>query len=486
MTVIVLWVQRVGFYSPANWESFITMNHKNEMVKNTSIYFIGNIGTKLITYFLTPLYTMYLLPEEYAVADLYYTLIGTAIMIMTGKVAAAMFRYVADRNSDKEEVLSNTICVIIGGSVLFYVAVLMISQKIDIYIPLVVMASLFIVLAFNEVVSSFLKAINENRLYLIHAIIAAIAQLCFSYILLKKFRLGILGYFYSNLLAYIFASTVIFFKGKIYRFIKFSKVNNRVIKKLLNFSLPIVPVSIIMWLVQYSDRYIVMWEIDSATAGLYAVSYKIPGIAASLIAAFNNAWGLSAIREKYNVQYYSDIFENYFKILACVCSGVILLAKPLALLLFRQDFFAAWKYVPLLVVAYMFNFLREFLEYIYQVREETAMLLRDSILGACMNILLNFIMIKYWGVYGVIFATVISYMILFLSRYHYLVKIKNIKRNLKYVIAIGCLLIIQAILTIVDTIYSNLFSLVITLYFVIMNKPNIEDLWRIIKNGYNR
>lgn len=462
------------------------MNHNNEMVKNTGIYLLGNLGTKVIAYFLTPLYTLYLLPEEYAIADLYYTMVGIAIMVMTVKVAAAMFRYAADCDNNREEILSNTFFVIICGSVTFFAAVTMISQKVQMHISVSALEILFVILALNEMIASFLKAINENKLYLLQSIVSAVALLCFSYIYLKKFHMGIIGYFYSNMCAYGIACAVVFFKGKVYHYIHLRQININMIVRLLRFSLPIIPVSLIIWLIQYSDRYIILWKLNATAAGLYAISYKIPGIVAGLVAAFNAAWGLSAIREKQNIEFYSATFDKYLKMLAFMCSGVILFTKPLASLLFQKDFFAAWRYVPWIVVAYMFNYLRDFLEYIYQVREETGKLLLDSVLGAFVNIILNFVMIKYWGVYGVIFATVISYMILFWVRYLYIVRVGSIRKNIGEIAVFGCSLIVQSVACMIDTLFSSLISLAIVMAFAYKNKSTVLEILEIFKGKRNR
>ena len=43
------------------------------LIKNTAIFAIGNIATKLITFFLVPLYTNALATDQYGTADLVTT-----------------------------------------------------------------------------------------------------------------------------------------------------------------------------------------------------------------------------------------------------------------------------------------------------------------------------------------------------------------------------------------------------------------------------
>ena len=46
----------------------------NYLIKNTLTFALGNVGTKLINFFLVPLYTNYLLDREYGTVDLIITL----------------------------------------------------------------------------------------------------------------------------------------------------------------------------------------------------------------------------------------------------------------------------------------------------------------------------------------------------------------------------------------------------------------------------
>ena len=52
------------------------------LLKNTVIFSIGNFGTKIISFFLVPLYTNILTTREYGTVDLIYT-IGMVLLFVT-------------------------------------------------------------------------------------------------------------------------------------------------------------------------------------------------------------------------------------------------------------------------------------------------------------------------------------------------------------------------------------------------------------------
>ena len=77
------------------------MEREKSLVKNTIILSIGNLFTKLITFFLLPLYTAILSTEEYGIVDLLNTLVSLLLPIVTFQIEQAVFRYLIE-NREKE------------------------------------------------------------------------------------------------------------------------------------------------------------------------------------------------------------------------------------------------------------------------------------------------------------------------------------------------------------------------------------------------
>lgn len=52
------------------------MNRYKKLIKNTALITVGNFASKLLTFFLLPLYTAILTTAEYGVADLMTTTVN--------------------------------------------------------------------------------------------------------------------------------------------------------------------------------------------------------------------------------------------------------------------------------------------------------------------------------------------------------------------------------------------------------------------------
>ena len=72
------------------------MNKKKELAKNTFIILAGKVSTQMITFFMLPLYTSYLLTEEYGLVDLITTYVTLIIPIITLDTEMAMFRFLIE------------------------------------------------------------------------------------------------------------------------------------------------------------------------------------------------------------------------------------------------------------------------------------------------------------------------------------------------------------------------------------------------------
>ena len=87
-----------------------TTGRGKQFLKSVGIYAVGNIGSKLITFLMIPLYTFFVETSEFG----YYDLCLTAVMLLTSFASLQLrdgaFRFLIDSKTDEEktEVVSAT------------------------------------------------------------------------------------------------------------------------------------------------------------------------------------------------------------------------------------------------------------------------------------------------------------------------------------------------------------------------------------------
>ena len=83
------------------------------LAKNTVLFLLGSIGSKLLGYLLIPFYTSILTTEDYGIVDTIFTTVSLLFPILTVTIGEAVFRFALDKNADKAKVW--TCGVIISG-----------------------------------------------------------------------------------------------------------------------------------------------------------------------------------------------------------------------------------------------------------------------------------------------------------------------------------------------------------------------------------
>ena len=95
---------------------------------------------------------------------------------------------------------------------------------------------------------------------------------------------------------------------------KIKEFSSQTIKKLLIYSVPIIPSSISLWIVNLSDRLIVTYFLGASANGIYAAASKIPNLFGTVFNVFNLAWTELAARsikeEDINKQVKMEYFNN--------------------------------------------------------------------------------------------------------------------------------------------------------------------------------
>lgn len=209
-----------------------------------------------------------------------------------------------------------------------------------------------------------------------------------------------------------------FFFGKLYKYIKPIR-HKGAIKDMLTFSFPLIFSIISWWVNNASSRYILTWMSGVAASGIFAVAYKIPNLLTTFQTIFSQAWSISAIKEfdKNDTDHF--IGNTYTMVnfaLTIVCSLIMMGNVFAASILYSNDFFVAWKYVPPLLISVLLNSMSLFIGSIFTAVKDTKTLSVSTIIGACVNLICNFVFVYFWDIYGAVFATMIGYAVVLIAR----------------------------------------------------------------------
>lgn len=82
------------------------MNRYRYLLKNIGLLTLSSFATKLLSFFLVPLYTNILSTTEYGTYDLFNTTIGVLLPILTLNIQEAVMRFSIDSKYDRKSIVT--------------------------------------------------------------------------------------------------------------------------------------------------------------------------------------------------------------------------------------------------------------------------------------------------------------------------------------------------------------------------------------------
>lgn len=337
------------------------MNRYKYLVKNVGLLTLSNFATKLLSFFLVPLYTNILTTADYGTYDLFNTTIGVLLPILTLNIQEGVMRYAMEKNSNRKAIVTigfrylllASMIVALGlcGNIVFDINSLLRKYSLFFFF-------MFFVQGLSGIVSCYIRGIDRISDLSISSVIASISTIGLNILFLVVLKWGIVGYFMANTIGPLIQDVYLILRGQMLRDTNLKKAYNIETKQLLSYSRPLIANSIAWWINNASDRYIVILFCGLASNGIYSVASKIPSILNVFQTIFNQAWALSAVKD-YDPIDESGFFSNTYKVYNClmtiICSGIIVFDKVLAKILYAKDFYVAWRYVPWLTIAILFG-----------------------------------------------------------------------------------------------------------------------------------
>ena len=401
--------------------------------KNIGIFTISNFSVKIITFLVLPLYTYYLSTEQYAVIDLVNTTSQLILPFLTLCIIEAALRFGVSGEYDSKSVFTNSIYLIVLGCILLPFLTQIIKIFVDIGSVEWYFVAIYCLQVFNSMFSAYTKAINKVKEMAIISMVTSISIVLFNVLFVAILQWGMEGYFISMIIGNLIGIILYMTVCKMYRYFSISSFDIKVLKEMLIYAIPLIPNSVFWWINTSLDRYALMAFAGLSVVGLYSVANRVPTIISTVTSIFSQAWNLSAF-QVYNDSdkeiFYTKTYLIYRYLLASCTSGVILLSRVFAQILFSKDFYAAWVFIPVLTLGVYYNSLNSFLGSIFTASKRTKHIFYTTAGGAVINIILNVILIPIAGGQGAAVATLVSYLAVWLIRVRTARKI--VKFRIKY------------------------------------------------------
>lgn len=397
------------------------MGQYKRLGKNIILQTIGKFSSKLLVFLLVPLYTSVMTTEEYGIADYVSVTINLLYPILTLIIVEAEVRFALDPIEDKKQVFtfSNIICI--GGIIVALVIAPLLSFNVILSQWYWYFLLGFVSWIIYEVFIHFAYGLDRVGTAATAGVINTLITIISTIVALLVLKEGIKGYLIANAVGNFAGAIYIFAKERLFLYYtKPQRIEKSLPKRMLKYSVPMVPNSISWWINNSADKYMMEFFHGAATMALLSVAYKIPSILISIVSIFVSAWHISSV-ERFGTEESKVFFKNIYKLFNLVLSIstalCLMFTKELSMFMFKADFFEAWLIVPVLLIAYIFQGEATFLGSVFTANKKTNVLFISTLAGSGVNVVFNLMLIPKYGNIGAALATLTGYIVICVVRY---------------------------------------------------------------------
>lgn len=212
-------------------------------------------------------------------------------------------------------------------------------------------------------------------------------------------RWGVLGFVWGQTLG-AFAGTAVSFQfGKSRYRLVFSF---KMLKKLLVFSLPLIPSSLSVLVWNYTDRFFIRNYLDLESVGVYGIGMRFASIASILIAALNMAltptiyFNYKKDRTPGDI---SKVFSFFMLSLSVLLAGVVLFSKEVLIIMTTEKYYGASAIIPFLMTGVVLSHLYNFAPGLF-IAKKTFLIVVVNVITCLFSISMNFLLIPRLGIMG--------------------------------------------------------------------------------------
>ena len=335
---------------------FRNMGRNKVLAKNISFVLIGNVGSKLMGFIMLPLYTNWLSPADYGVTDIMGVYAGLLLNVVACDVSDAIFVFPSGA-TDVEikkyyssgfffQVFCSLLCALAFFLLTFTGAKNIFFEYIW-YVYGILISNLF-----QKYAQDFCRGINKMSVFSFTGIVQSVSIALFSILLIP--RTGVYGFAAAMIIANTMTGIFAFFYSRSYRFLSVFMFDWTYLKRMLKYSIPLIPTAVMWWLVSSLNRPLLEQYVGMFAIGLYAVANKLPNVLNMVFGLFQQAWNITAIeefaKEDFSV-YYNKMFRTVFGMQVLLCMVLVLFSKLFVMLFTSAEYMEAWRYVPLLCLS---------------------------------------------------------------------------------------------------------------------------------------
>lgn len=398
-----------------------------KIILNSIIYSCSGLLLKCFSFFLVPLYTVYLTTEDYGITSIAGSFNGTMCFIVAFSLFSAVKRFYVEFKEEPEKLkrFYGTICTFVLLSGLVFSGLLTIFRDllstyvfsgID-YYPVIFLCLVSLIFSCQHTIFDYiLKSQQKAMKSAIFSIVYFFACVALNIVFIVVLNMGAVGSLLASLIGYTLYTLYFVVEMSVKGTIKFC-LDWGLLKEALKYSIPIMPHNLSTNIATLISKILIGGSASLAAVGVYSVASQFGGIADTVHTYISQAYGPWLYERLHDrEQGYKNSIRSISKMLSSVIGllllGIALFAHDYVVLLVDKAYVEAWRYVPLIVLVFAVKTMYYFyVEVLFYYKKASRMLFIATLSGSLVNIIISYFLIPPFGAYGSILADGIAMVI---------------------------------------------------------------------------
>lgn len=380
------------------------------------IYGLGALFLKGISFFLIPLYTRMLSPEEYGNLELLNTFTGILDVVF----AMGLFQYIYmdywhHDKAGKRKLIYSVFSIYLAISTVFYLLTgffLAFRHELilgDLKLSLIYLGVFTSYLGFfQNVFISLLKIEERAKFVTILQVLLGIIGMSLNIWLVYFLRAGISGIIWANAINLLisFSIATIIFREEIFRFTFLWDMNR--VKSILRLSLPFVPGVISYWLMNSANRWILLHYGTLADVGIFSLAVKFTSIFDPIIIQPFLSSNNPRTMKRFSEGQYSQRLRLVFPAIISFFLVAGFAIKMAASWMIDKNFNASLVLIPVMVSGLSIGVLAQVTGLLLLYRKRVLYTFTSVFLGSMLSIISSFVLIPQLGPLGAALGTIVG------------------------------------------------------------------------------
>jgi O-antigen/teichoic acid export membrane protein len=388
-------------------------------------YTAASVFSKLIAVALLPLYTRYLTKSDYGDAEVMFSAVVLASIVVRFGLIEAVLRFYYSADERPREVVSSSFAALFWFATIASLALLPFAEPIAealldpkhagelsraTELARISIGGLW-VLTMSEFLLTLFRLEERARAYFVTTILNVLATIALTIVLVVGAGDGARGLLLGSY--GVGAATVLVLAALHWRSLSL-RFDRALLRRLFRFGLPTMPAEVSLYALNFADRLIILRTAGAAEAGLYSLAVKFAQGINVLVRGFQLAWPPLAysIRDDDEARVaYSTVVTWFVTGCAFFVTGMWLFSRWIVRALAAPSFFHAYEAIGLISTGVTLYALYMVLVVILGRTGRTGFNFPATGAALVANIALNLALVPSLGIVGAGLALVASYVV---------------------------------------------------------------------------